>query len=348
MKKTTLLFTVLIAIATSSIAQSCLVGDYRFNGDVKDQSGNNIEGNVFGATLIQDRYGRYNSAYWFDGDGDYIDTYTTFDYEYRTISLWVKTPDFSTATTEPVSIFNQDGNINYGMTTAGISFQAFANRAGGEAQPFRSDSLASNTWYHLAIVRDSPVCRFYINGLKYEGNAPGNLSSASDPYGKLVIGTDRTRSRAFFEGGVDDLKIYNCALTDAEIYQLYTSQVDTCSFTVYDTVTTTVVVYDTIAVTDTLILNVNLGINPPFTVNTIKVYPNPTNNLLIIDNGDYTEMTDYKAKIVNRLGQTIFYSPINVPSFTIQLSSFAEEGLFFLQIMNESDELVQEKKIILQ
>ena len=128
---------------------------------------------------------------------------------------------------------------------------------------------------------------------------------------------------------------------------------DTINITVIDTVTVydtlNITTYDTVlvSVTDTLIIDVFTGLSSPNNYNTIIVYPNPTNNLLFIDNGNYALLSNFTLKIINSTGQQVFNSPINVPAFTVNMSQFGGPGLYFLQIINPNNQVVQEKKIIL-
>lgn len=128
---------------------------------------------------------------------------------------------------------------------------------------------------------------------------------------------------------------------------------DTVNITVIDTVivydTLNITTYDTIlvSVTDTLIIDVFTGLSPPNSYNTISVYPNPTYNLLFIDNGNYSLLSNYTLNIINSSGQQVFNSPINVPAFTVNMSQFGGPGLYFLQIINPTNQVVQEKKILL-
>lgn len=128
--------------------------------------------------------------------------------------------------------------------------------------------------------------------------------------------------------------------------KLEITYVDTCFVTVYDTVT----FYDTVlvSVTDTLIIDVFTGLSAPNNYNTITVYPNPTNNLLFIDNGNFSLIPNHSLQIINSSGQQVFNSIINVPAFTVNMSQFGGPGLYFLQILNSGNQIIQEKKIILQ
>ena len=70
-----------------------MVAYYPFNSDANDESGNGNDGTVYGATLTEDRLGKANSAYSFDGVDDYIlvnhDISINFS-EAISISIWVK------------------------------------------------------------------------------------------------------------------------------------------------------------------------------------------------------------------------------------------------------------------
>jgi len=113
------------------------------------------------------------------------------------------------------------------------------------------------------------------------------------------------------------------------------------------------IVYDTIgnycSVTDTLIINVTVtGLNPPNNINTINVFPNPTSDHIIIDNGNYTNMNGFTIKILNSLGQQVFQSIINQQQFNIDLSSWSGNGIYFLHLINSQNNTVTIRKIILQ
>jgi hypothetical protein len=89
---------------------------------------------------------------------------------------------------------------------------------------------------------------------------------------------------------------------------------DTCILTINDTITTL------ISVTDTLVINTLItGLTPPNNLNTIKVFPNPANNHITIDFGNFASMNGYTLKITNSIGQTVFTTPINQQSSYIDL-----------------------------
>ena len=77
----------------SYVPKDNLVGFWPFNGNANDESGNGNNGTVNGATLTADRNGVANSAYSFDGIGNYIDvknSQTIANVPNLSISTWIK------------------------------------------------------------------------------------------------------------------------------------------------------------------------------------------------------------------------------------------------------------------
>lgn len=121
--------------------------------------------------------------------------------------------------------------------------------------------------------------------------------------------------------------------------------------TSYDTVTTTVndTVTAYLSVNDTLKINVNLtGITPPQNTNTLTVYPNPTHDHLLIDNGNLSSMNGYSIKITNALGQVVFNQPVTQQSFYIDLSTWGGYGTYLLYVIESNQTVKEVKKIVLQ
>ena len=77
---------------TLSIESGGLAAHYTFDGDATDQSGNSNDGTVEGAVLTTDRFGKSNSAYYFDGENDKIKVPFTESLKIEddiTLNLWV-------------------------------------------------------------------------------------------------------------------------------------------------------------------------------------------------------------------------------------------------------------------
>ena len=81
---------------------AAFIAQYSFTGNAFNESGNDNHGTVFGATLTEDRFGNANSAYAFDGSGDYIDIAMPLPAELSptdalSISVWVKADMYGNA-----------------------------------------------------------------------------------------------------------------------------------------------------------------------------------------------------------------------------------------------------------
>jgi hypothetical protein len=120
------------------------------------------------------------------------------------------------------------------------------------------------------------------------------------------------------------------------------------SLTVYDTINIDIIdtSYVSISVTDTLYIDITVtGITS--VDNTITVYPNPANNVVIIDNGNYSIMNNYNLMIFNSLSQQVFFSQINTQQFQIPVSTLGAEGTYIIQIFDSSNNIVKTKYLIL-
>lgn len=119
------------------------------------------------------------------------------------------------------------------------------------------------------------------------------------------------------------------------------SIVDTCINTITDTTF--------ITVTDTLIINSTItSLSPPNNSNTIKVFPNPTNDHITIDYGNFIIMTGYQLQIENSLGQQVFQTDITQQSDYLNLSNWGGNGLYFVHIIDSQGNTIDIRKIVLQ
>jgi hypothetical protein len=200
-----------------------LLAHYPFNGNASDESGNGNEGTVNGATLTTDRFGNPNSAYNFDGTNDYIG----FTADSGPVS---GTGDFSlsayikTSSADNMRIMQQrdtdiqgqywlvinDGEPSYGEYRSGYGLRVKSTY-----------KVNDGNWHMITFVRDSQAGKgyIYIDGELNvsDSGTIKNISSALD----FAIGKDLKDSGSHFNGDIDDVRVYNCALTANEIRSLY-------------------------------------------------------------------------------------------------------------------------------
>ncbi len=201
-----------------------LIAYYPFNGNANDESGNGRNGTVYGSILTTDRFGNPNSAYSFDGIDDYIETPNNLNnYQTVSVSFWLN------VRTYPVNfryqVIGNDGgaygrviNINNDRT---IEFFNSNNY-------FRSNIILSlNQWHFLTAIWTKDYSRLYVNGeLKIDG--AGSITGLDDlPLYNIGRSCDITQSSCsdklsdYFNGMFDELRIYNRALSETEIDELY-------------------------------------------------------------------------------------------------------------------------------
>ena len=344
----------------ASFTNKGLVAYYPFDGTANDESGNGNNGTVHGATLTSDRCGNPGKAYLFNGTDSYIeiDHSASLNFSQQmSISFWAKFnssgpyyfPYHIIEKGDTWGIGLRDGDINWGVTTDSGYFNTWTLY------------FEFNKFYYLAMTYDGSMVSTYVDGqLKTSTPAVGLIKSNTD---NIFISKYPPGGDYYFDGTLDDLRIYNRKLEPGEISALYyegncletvydTIRVyDTVYVTVYDTIPVynSIAVYDSFAVTDTLIIDVLLtGVQPPEDFNTLKVYPNPAKDYLIIKTGNYSEMTDYSIIIVNQLGATVFETTITQPGYEIDLSSWTGKGVYLLQVYDNTNVIKAVKKIILQ
>jgi hypothetical protein len=156
------------------------------------------------------------------------------------------------------------------------------------------------------------------------------------------------------------INILDTCITNTNIYDtLLTTITDTITINIYDTLLTTITIIDTVTiniydtllttVTDTLIINAQItGTNPPNNLNTLKIYPNPASTHITIDYGNFNTMTGYTLHIVNSIGQRVFTSSINQQTSYINLSTWTGPGIYFVQLIDLHNNIIENRKIVIQ
>jgi hypothetical protein len=247
MKTKLTLFVTVLAAALFGVgcASSSLVAYYPFDGNAKDESGNGNHGGVSGATLTLDRHGATDSAYLFDGIDDFVTIPHSENHisEKLTVSCWFlfdKLPSERSGmqceiVCKPISGEPyQSYNMAIGGTTTGGPNDHFEGghdpnaKAGNSGIGIRSthvfNSSQKGTWYYGAYTYDGKVATLYLDGKaigskKEGGSPPSNLPLSIGSWGGKRM-TPAGDSHAF-SGKIDDVRIYNRALSAAEVKALY-------------------------------------------------------------------------------------------------------------------------------
>lgn len=101
-------------------------------------------------------------------------------------------------------------------------------------------------------------------------------------------------------------------------------------------------------ISEVIKITLNLDVNDPNFKYNLTVYPNPAHDQITIDCGNLATVSGWSIKIVNSLGQEVFNGAMNTQQYTVNLNGLGGTGLYFVKIYNESNVLMNTKKILLQ
>ncbi|MEY4866868.1 MAG: hypothetical protein RLY64_1122, partial [Bacteroidota bacterium] len=201
----------------SYVPTNGLVCWWPFNGNANDESGNGNHGTVNGATLAVDRFGNAGKAYSFDGVNDYI--------ELPGIPLF----NNFTITARFNSNSNQTfQNIMSKYDAGGGYALLFGNNGGLYAHTgfsFGNNACITNfikqvnIWHLVTMTYNNGSLLFFIDSsLIYSCS---NINVPTQNNSNTYIGRAAHSMSEFFSGILDDIAIYNRALSAAEVQQFY-------------------------------------------------------------------------------------------------------------------------------
>ena len=204
-----------------------LVGHWTFDGndvdwgnastEIKDISGNGNHGDAVGLTTTSAVRGKLGQALSFNGTGDYVGfSSSIIGTGTYTLCLWV----------------NMDPTVAYeGLISNYPFYFYFASSTTTEGSLALSDdgtmtsawsgSVTTNAWHHVCFLRKSGgTATFYVDST-LSGTPDQSAGSPSVPVNWTTIGQDGAGGNWWFDGKMDDVRIYNRELSEAEIANLY-------------------------------------------------------------------------------------------------------------------------------
>ena len=201
-----------------------LVAAYPFNeasgttvrdGTWHEGSGN--PGTISGATRTAE--GKYGGALSFDGVDDWVTVPDANSFDLTTgmtLEAWVR-PTAAASDWTTALLKERPGGLAYALYAAdgaGNPPAGYINRNGTDVQAAGASVLPLNAWSHLAVTYDGAALRLYVNGTEV-GSTPetGSITTSTGP---LRIGGNAVWGE-FFTGLIDEVRVYNHALTAAQI-----------------------------------------------------------------------------------------------------------------------------------
>lgn len=221
-----------VAFRTSDIIiNSGLLAYYPFNGDVNDQSGNGSGVSGWNYSLTNDRYGNSNNAlscnsasffYSYSKEGIF-DMFNQFS-----ISFWFYKSSWSGSNYQMICTgfsSNYTNDIRIGEEASPNKLYFDIKTGSGNTYKVSATSAPTlNMWHHVVAQRNNSEIQLYI-----DGGLQASLNCDNQPInnningwgGYLFVGSD-LNSSPYFTGSMDDIRVYDRALTNSEIQYLKT------------------------------------------------------------------------------------------------------------------------------
>jgi hypothetical protein len=225
---------------------SGLIAYYPFTGDANDKSGNGYNLTVAGPSITTDRFGNSNSAYKFNGTSDYMvipglvkaDSLREF-----TISIWVKPEDVTYNSMISIrSVISNSCSSSFSLSHEGSLFilrtKVLYKDTPNECTVSVSSGPLTNpgaSWHHLVLVQtyitNESYPRYsydqYYDGKKFSlGTSVSKPQAFSFLMGGMIGGNNNSGNYEanfeMFNGDIDEVKIYNRALSADEVSKQFT------------------------------------------------------------------------------------------------------------------------------
>jgi len=186
-------------------------------GEVKDASGNGNNGASVNGTTTGN--GKFGSGGIFDASNDYVNMGNLANFQFIhsdsfSMSTWIRTND--TSGFEHI-IGKTYGNYRLAKNNGALSFRIDSNGLIAET----GSILNTTDWFNVVTVYDGNTknAKVYVNG-KQEASATNTSTDWTATHGDFQIGNS-TGESYYFNGGIDEARVYNRALSPAEVRRLY-------------------------------------------------------------------------------------------------------------------------------
>ncbi|MHC4691470.1 MAG: lamin tail domain-containing protein [Planctomycetota bacterium] len=192
--------------------QEGLVSHWKFDdgsGNTATDSTGTNNGTLIGSPTWTT--GRINGAISFDGIDDYVAVSPIVPLLGNSVTAqaWIRTSEFA-GIWNPILTQNAGNGYYFYVSSGRPSFYIVVGAA--YVQAVSSETINANQWYHVAGTNDGSYLKLYINGqMKDSATSTGFLGVNSN----ACIGYEPT-SQLFYSGLIDDVRIYNRALSESE------------------------------------------------------------------------------------------------------------------------------------
>ena len=311
-----------------------LISKYAFTGNANDTIGN-YNGIVYGATLTTDRFGNSNSAYHFNSDSSqYIEVPYNPDFtpgeDPMSISVWFMASPNNTTDGLIIDWYRCGVNpscseVDAALYTIGLIdsnkvYYHVRDDFNNDTSFVTSTDFNDDSWHHAVLIFDPGMdyLIYYLDNIQLDSVA-FEITSLSDGNFQIPFSIGRHFREGwgdpglYFNGKIDDIRIYNRAISAIEVDSLFNES------------------------------NSTLGISTSEIGASISVFPNPSsNNVNVVNNSNIA----LQFTLYNSLGEIVIEKALRSIKSTIDLSA-NPSGVYFYKVTSESS-LIKTGKIIKQ
>ena len=207
-------------VACSSTGERTMIARWHMDGSLFDVTDNMMDGVGFGTLTYVDDHKSGAQALRFSntatGAANYVRLpYHIADSEELTVALWVNLR--GSKTWQRIFDFGNDTDHYLFLTPSNGSKMRFAIKNGGSEQTVDAPLLTNMTWAHVAVTIGTDKTCIYING-EEEGSSTSVTIRPSDVRPLMnYLGRSQFAADPYFTGYMDDVRIYNYALTEDEV-----------------------------------------------------------------------------------------------------------------------------------
>ncbi len=185
-----------------------------------DSSGNGHNATLHGNAKWLPSGGKIGGALQLDGAHDYADTGYNTDLATWTVALWVKSPAAPTTAKVPSGPVHREANFQINWNHYRDGARGAAGLCLGSTWHNASfGSLDGGVWYHLVATFDGQSIKAYKDGILVGEDAHAAGRPNREPL-TLKLGR-HAKDEGYFAGTIDDVRLYNYALPEAQVRQLY-------------------------------------------------------------------------------------------------------------------------------
>ncbi len=208
--------TIIVNVINQEPTEQGLVSYFKLDGISDSQDGFY----TYNVDYEDDKHFNYRRSMKFSGNG-YASLNSPYDFENRTISLWFLLDD-SYGQHKSIIYVSDNPDLNYGISALstkdlGHELHLYYNLNATIDTAY----IEKQTWYNAVLISKGLEHSYYLNGKLIGSGTTDDYYTSMNGLKSAVLGSARSINKDFFFGLMNDVRIYNRALSPKEVFDLY-------------------------------------------------------------------------------------------------------------------------------